>query len=67
MRTDDVEEVVKSIRMLRCVSHVETGPVVDIPQHTARTVALTKVKRILWDSLMSPEADKKIMLDGSDE
>jgi len=67
MRTDDVEEVIRTIRMLRYVSDVENGPVVDIAQHTARSVALSAVKKRVWDALMSREADKSIMLDGSDK
>ena len=66
MRVDDVESVVNAIRLMRYVSHVKTGPVVDIEAHTSRSVAFMKIKKILWENLISLEADKKIKLDGSD-
>ena len=67
MRGADVKTVVSAIQLMRFVSHVETGPVGDVAAHTNRSIAFMKIKDILWDSLLSLEADKKVKLDGSDE
>jgi len=58
IRDDDVESIVSAIKMTRCVTHVETGPVVDLADHTARTVVFRAIKKHLWDTLLSWEADK---------
>ena len=66
MRDDDVEHVVSAIRMMRRVSSVETGPVVDISQHEARSIVFHAVKKRLWDQLLSMEANKSFNFEKDD-
>jgi hypothetical protein len=63
MRDDDVECVVSAIRMMRFVADVENGPVVDISAHMARSIAFRAIKKKLWDTLLSWEADKNFKFD----
>ncbi|KKK79358.1 hypothetical protein LCGC14_2834340, partial [marine sediment metagenome] len=55
VRIDDVEQVTQAIKMIRCVSQVEHGPVADMAQRNARLVAYRKLRANVWKHLVGLE------------